>query len=278
MGHNRRNRFVCCGRIVELQPGRYEALKAIWPDRVLSLDEFYQAAVKDHAKETTDGGGQGVNLPDQSNASPSELSPFDRAKEQANLLDRRGRELVANKLRSPRPNRDPRRFRHCSPCHPLLDMSLSDLTRRRDAVWHGSLCHACLVAALQRPVPLPLNERVAWSITDAARALGVSSRLLTRLIAEGRIPVSRLRRRASCSTRLRCGRRSSDRARTIVRLASNRRPLRKRPRAGQVARLARSLTSIRLSRSRAVAAVRGLLSPLSSLSERHAHGIDLSRP
>jgi excisionase family DNA binding protein len=50
-------------------------------------------------------------------------------------------------------------------------------------------------AALQRPVPVPLNERVAWSISDAARALGVSSRLLTRLIAEGRIPVSRLGRR-----------------------------------------------------------------------------------
>lgn len=50
-------------------------------------------------------------------------------------------------------------------------------------------------AALVRPVPVPLADRVAWSVADAAKALGVSSRLITRLIAEGKIPAAKLGRR-----------------------------------------------------------------------------------
>jgi excisionase family DNA binding protein len=50
-------------------------------------------------------------------------------------------------------------------------------------------------AALRRPTPVPLDQRLAWSIPEAARALGVSERLLSRLVSEGRIPCSRLGRR-----------------------------------------------------------------------------------
>ncbi len=50
-------------------------------------------------------------------------------------------------------------------------------------------------AALTRPAQIPLADRAAWSVSDAALALGVSQRLLTRLIAEGKLPASRLGRR-----------------------------------------------------------------------------------
>lgn len=50
-------------------------------------------------------------------------------------------------------------------------------------------------AALQRPISTPLVDRVAWSIDDAAKALGVSPRLITRLIAEGKLPAAKLGRR-----------------------------------------------------------------------------------
>jgi excisionase family DNA binding protein len=50
-------------------------------------------------------------------------------------------------------------------------------------------------AALQRPAPTPLSDRVAWSIADSAKALGVSTRLVTRLIAEKKIPAAKLGRR-----------------------------------------------------------------------------------
>lgn len=50
-------------------------------------------------------------------------------------------------------------------------------------------------AALQRQQPTPKVDRVAWSISDAAKALGVSPRLITRLIAVGKIPAAKLGRR-----------------------------------------------------------------------------------
>ncbi len=49
--------------------------------------------------------------------------------------------------------------------------------------------------ALQRPVSEPLMDRAAWSINDTAKALGVSPRLITRMIAEGKIPAAKLGRR-----------------------------------------------------------------------------------
>jgi excisionase family DNA binding protein len=50
-------------------------------------------------------------------------------------------------------------------------------------------------AALRKPDPIPLADRVAWSVAEAARALGVSERMLSRLIREGVVPASRLGRR-----------------------------------------------------------------------------------
>ncbi len=50
-------------------------------------------------------------------------------------------------------------------------------------------------AALTRPLPVPLSDRLAWSVADAAKALGVSTRLITRLIAQGKLPAAKLGRR-----------------------------------------------------------------------------------
>jgi excisionase family DNA binding protein len=50
-------------------------------------------------------------------------------------------------------------------------------------------------AALSRPFPVPLNDKIAWSIADAARAIGVSERMIGRLVSEGVIPSTKLGRR-----------------------------------------------------------------------------------
>ncbi len=49
--------------------------------------------------------------------------------------------------------------------------------------------------ALHRPDPVPLTDRALWSLADASRATSLSVRLIQRLIAEGRIPATKVGRR-----------------------------------------------------------------------------------
>jgi excisionase family DNA binding protein len=50
-------------------------------------------------------------------------------------------------------------------------------------------------AALKRSDPLPLSQRLTWSIQDAARATGLSARYIWRAVAAGKLPVLRVGRR-----------------------------------------------------------------------------------
>lgn len=54
---------------------------------------------------------------------------------------------------------------------------------------------AAAPAALRRPDPMPLDQRAAWSLTDASRATTLSVRTLQNLIADGRIPATKVGRR-----------------------------------------------------------------------------------
>lgn len=45
------------------------------------------------------------------------------------------------------------------------------------------------------PAPVPLGDKLVWSLDDAARATGLSRRKLSALIATGVLPARRLGRR-----------------------------------------------------------------------------------
>ena len=50
-------------------------------------------------------------------------------------------------------------------------------------------------AALCRSEPVPLSEKLTWSLDDAGRATGLSSRLLQQYIARGELKAIRVGRR-----------------------------------------------------------------------------------
>jgi excisionase family DNA binding protein len=53
--------------------------------------------------------------------------------------------------------------------------------------------------ALCRPDPIPLTDRLAWSVDEAARMVGVSDRLLEQYIARGDLACIRVGRRVLLS-------------------------------------------------------------------------------
>lgn len=50
-------------------------------------------------------------------------------------------------------------------------------------------------SALIKQASIPLDQRAAWSVAETARALGISERTVSKLIASGELPVSRVGRR-----------------------------------------------------------------------------------
>lgn len=49
--------------------------------------------------------------------------------------------------------------------------------------------------ALRRPVEMPLNEKLLWSLADAERATSLSRRTLQNYIRAGRLPAVKIGRR-----------------------------------------------------------------------------------
>ena len=50
-------------------------------------------------------------------------------------------------------------------------------------------------AALRRPEPTPLSDKIVWSLADAANATTLSVRTLQNLIAAGKLPATKVGRR-----------------------------------------------------------------------------------
>lgn len=49
--------------------------------------------------------------------------------------------------------------------------------------------------ALTQPAPVPLADKLAWSVDETARATGLSRRKIAELIATGKLPAHRIGRR-----------------------------------------------------------------------------------
>lgn len=54
---------------------------------------------------------------------------------------------------------------------------------------------ATLPPALRRAPEIALDQKIVWSLADASRATSLSVRMLQKMIADGRLPASKVGRR-----------------------------------------------------------------------------------